>query len=138
MDLGHSFVATRRAGVLLVALLFFLPIVGCSFWDHDRSARPVVAPLDATSATSKPADQELPPKQAAQLCLATAQEMQKNGRVEQAIYLYEKARQDDPTLKQPHTFLDYLDQHPTGNAEGGIRDTAAQVSKGSGSAQRGS
>jgi Tfp pilus assembly protein PilF len=42
---------------------------------------------------------ELPPKEAAQACLAAAEELQKNGQTEQAIGLYEKARNYDPGLK---------------------------------------
>ena len=39
---------------------------------------------------------ELPPKEAAVACLAAAQELDKNGKVGEAIMLYDKARQQDP------------------------------------------
>ncbi len=42
---------------------------------------------------------QLPPKEAARACLAAAEELQNSGHVEQAIVLYEKARNNDPSLK---------------------------------------
>jgi Tfp pilus assembly protein PilF len=51
---------------------------------------------------------ELPPKEAAQACLATAEELQKNGQTEQAIGLYEKARNYDPGLKSASHHLAVL------------------------------
>lgn len=51
------------------------------------------------SADSKPAEGELPPKDAARACMAAAQELQNGGHAEQAIALYEKARRNDPSLK---------------------------------------
>ena len=42
---------------------------------------------------------ELPPKEAARACLVAAEEMQNNGHTQQAILLYEKARNYDPSLK---------------------------------------
>ena len=44
----------------------------------------------------KRAEKDLPPEQAARVCLATAQEMEKGGAEAQAAALYEKARKDDP------------------------------------------
>lgn len=41
---------------------------------------------------------ELPAKQASVACLAAARELDKNGKVPEAIQLYEKARQQDPAL----------------------------------------
>jgi tetratricopeptide (TPR) repeat protein len=41
---------------------------------------------------------ELPPKEAAVACLAAAQELDKNGKVAEAVMLYEKARQQDPKV----------------------------------------
>jgi Flp pilus assembly protein TadD len=43
--------------------------------------------------------EELPPKEAAHACAVTAEQMQDNGQTEQAIFLYEKARRNDPGLK---------------------------------------
>ncbi len=42
---------------------------------------------------------ELPPKDAARACMAAAEELQNNGHTQQAIPLYEKARNYDPSLK---------------------------------------
>ena len=42
---------------------------------------------------------ELPPKEAARACMVAAEELQKNGHTQQAILLYEKARNNDPSLK---------------------------------------
>ena len=48
---------------------------------------------------SKPAAEELPPKEAARACMAAAEQLQNGGHIEQAIELYEKARTHDPSLK---------------------------------------
>jgi Flp pilus assembly protein TadD len=45
------------------------------------------------------AAKELPPDAAAQLCLATAEALEKGGKHVEAIQLYEKARQKDPRLQ---------------------------------------
>ena len=84
-----------RAAFALGILALVLPLLGCSMWDHDRAVNPLLPP---PAGATKSAERELPPKQAAQLCLATARQMQEKGQAEQAIALYEKARQDDPTL----------------------------------------
>ena len=43
-----------------------------------------------------PSHEELPPKEAARACLVAGEQMQNSGQVEQAIALYEKARQQRP------------------------------------------
>lgn len=50
---------------------------------------------EATGQAQPPA--ELPSKEAAKVCLRTAQEYEKNGKTEEAIALYEKARGTDPS-----------------------------------------
>ena len=53
-----------------------------------------LSPSSDTEATaSVPPQGELPPKEAARACMVTAEELQKSGHLEQAISLYEKARQ---------------------------------------------
>ena len=47
----------------------------------------------------KPVSGELPPKEAARACMVAAEELQKNGHAQQAILLYEKAQNNDPSLK---------------------------------------
>ena len=42
---------------------------------------------------------ELPPKEAARTCMVAAEELQKNGHTQEAIQLYEKAQNNDPSLK---------------------------------------
>ena len=42
---------------------------------------------------------ELPPKEAAKACMAAAEELEKGGHAEQAVFLYEKAQSHDPDLK---------------------------------------
>jgi Flp pilus assembly protein TadD len=74
-------------------LSLLLPMLGCSLWDRDHPG-----PSGASADAAKPGDKELPAKQSAQLCLATAQAMQDKGQFQQAIDLYEKARRDDPAL----------------------------------------
>jgi tetratricopeptide (TPR) repeat protein len=85
--------------------------VGCT-WPFKRQepvANTVLAsPLQSTASSGPPlligpeaaghaAPVELPPKQAAHACLTTAQEMDRRGQVKEAIFLYEKAREQDPT-----------------------------------------
>ena len=53
---------------------------------------------EATSRAAPPV--ELPTREAAQLCLRTAQEFEKNGQTEDAIRMYEKARADDPATNK--------------------------------------
>jgi len=45
-------------------------------------------------------DKDLPPSEAARVCLRTAHELEKAGRIPQAIVLYEKARTDNPNLRE--------------------------------------
>jgi Tfp pilus assembly protein PilF len=79
---------------------------GCTLW-----SKPAAEPISVSStgrgaapasfpsaASSKPAPDELPSKQTARLCAATAEDMQKKGFTEQAIFLYEKARESDPAV----------------------------------------
>jgi Flp pilus assembly protein TadD len=54
--------------------------------------------LIGPEATGHVAPTELPPKQASVACLKTAQELDQNGKFPEAILLYEKARQQDPSL----------------------------------------
>lgn len=65
-------------------------------------------PLGCLNLTAHPADSEkptpvaleLPPQKAAEVCLATARELEKVGSEAEAILQYEKARQQDPKLTQ--------------------------------------
>jgi Tfp pilus assembly protein PilF len=50
----------------------------------------------------------LPPKQAAEACLATAKELQAHGHAQEAIILYERARQLNPQEQQVSRFLAVL------------------------------
>jgi Tfp pilus assembly protein PilF len=101
---------------LLVALVALAPVLGCSTWGHDASSRPMIPPFfGGTAESSRGGDQELPPKQSARACLTTAEEMRAKGHVEQAIFLYEKARRDDPTLSAvAHPLADLYDQQGDG------------------------
>lgn len=81
------------------SLLMLAVLGGCSMWNQPAQVEPPVARSMTTSSAKKPAvPDELPPKESARLCLATAEEMQKKGHADQAIFLYEKAREGDPTL----------------------------------------
>lgn len=89
---------------LAVALCCLASCVGCANfslapmklgWLSKPSAEASEAPNDEKG--------ELPPKETARACMATAQELQKSGHLQQAIALYEKARASDPSLKSvPH------------------------------------
>jgi len=56
---------------------------------------------------ASPAD-TLPPKQAAEACLATAKELQAHGDAQEAILLYERARQLNPKEQEVSRFLAVL------------------------------
>ncbi len=51
------------------------------------------------SDTPKTPHEGLPPKEAARACMVAAEELQNHGHTQQAILLYEKARNNDPSLK---------------------------------------
>ncbi len=100
---------------LLAALVSLAPVLGCSIWGHDASSRPMIPALSGGTAESSHGDQELPPKESARACLTTAAEMRAKGHVEQAIFLYEKARRDDPSLSAvAHPLADLYDQQGDG------------------------
>jgi Tfp pilus assembly protein PilF len=51
------------------------------------------------SDSPKTISRELPPKEAARTCMVAAEELQNGGHTQEAIQLYEKARNNDPSLK---------------------------------------
>ncbi len=108
--------AVRYVRALLAALAAISPVLGCSTWGHDSTTRPMIPAFSGeTAESSRDGDQELPPKQSARACLATAEQMRAKGHVEQAIFLYEKARRDDPTLTSvAHPLADLYDQQGDG------------------------
>jgi Tfp pilus assembly protein PilF len=77
-------------GVLVPVGCQSLPLVG------NGDPPPLSVKADAPATSAAPA--ELPPEQAAQVCLATARELEKSGYQAEAIRGYEKARQADPRL----------------------------------------
>jgi Tfp pilus assembly protein PilF len=91
--------ATCQSRFLLLVALGFATALGCTNAGFPpwKSASPAVS-SDSESAASAHSNQELPPKEAAQACMVTAEQMQNGGQVEQAILLYEKARRNDPSL----------------------------------------
>ncbi len=101
---------------LLAGLVALVPMLGCSTWGHDSSNRPMIPAFSGGAGqSSRGDDEELPPKQAARACLTTAEEMRAKGHVQQAIFLYEKARRDDPSLTSvAHPLADLYDQQGDG------------------------
>jgi Tfp pilus assembly protein PilF len=90
----------RSNTVLLTA------VIAGSFWltgcktlslPWNKQPQPSAVVVDRPEAT---AAKELPPKKAAQVCLAAAKELDGQGHDAQAIALYERAREHDPALKQ--------------------------------------
>ena len=84
----------RMSGTLLAAWLGLAPAIGC----YSLDAGSLGAGADASN-TVVPSKDELPPDNAAQACLATAQALEKNGHDREAILEYERARQFNPRLK---------------------------------------
>ncbi|HEV7998612.1 MAG TPA: tetratricopeptide repeat protein [Planctomycetaceae bacterium] len=63
---------------------------------------------EAAPASRSESTDTLPPKQAAEACLATAKELQAHGHAQEAIILYERARQLNPQEQQVSRFLALL------------------------------
>jgi Tfp pilus assembly protein PilF len=75
-----------RSSVLCLALGLLAPAAGCQLISREN--------LAAANGETTPANKtELPPKAAAEVCLATADNLDNAGRGDEAIALYEKARQ---------------------------------------------
>lgn len=94
----------RGFALSVLGVLLASAPAGCTLWSKP-AAEPIsvsstsgggVPATFASAAPSNPAHDELPAKQSARLCTATAEDMQKKGFNEQAIFLYEKARESDP------------------------------------------
>jgi hypothetical protein len=79
---------------LLVALMLTGPL-GCQTFPAMRMMETATtAPAEEMPAAKK--DKDLPPDEAARLCMGTAKQMEQSGAEVPAILLYEKARQDNP------------------------------------------
>ena len=77
--------------------LALVPLLGCALVPF----RPTdLAPELEPVAELEHRETDLPPRQAAEVCLAAAQELEKNGREIDAIAQYEKAREHNPRLTQ--------------------------------------
>ena len=92
----------KSSALLAYGLLLVLAaMTGCSLWnrtqDSGASGSALAGPAGSSTTGQKTPD-ELPPKETAKLCVATAEEMQKQGHPDQAIFLLEKARENDPSL----------------------------------------
>jgi Tfp pilus assembly protein PilF len=83
-----------------LATLGFAALLGCTTpslppWKTGS----VTTTSDSEPTVSKRSEEELPPNEAAHACMVTAESLQDSGHVEQAIFLFEKARRNDPNLK---------------------------------------
>ncbi len=75
-----------RPCTLLLGLSFLLAATGCQLTAPDN--------LSSVSSPASTAPQaELPARKTAEVCVATAEELEKAGKDKEAISLYEKARQ---------------------------------------------
>jgi Tfp pilus assembly protein PilF len=84
---------------LLLAGLAVLPHLGClTAGPGHRQA--LTDPADLTGSGPAAKEVDLPPDKSARACLRVAQDMEKNGFPVEAVFYYEKARHDDPNLKQ--------------------------------------
>lgn len=84
-----------------------LPLAGCASTANTRpnllsTGKPVTADRQPPS--------ELPPRQAAAACLATAEELAQAGYEREAIVQYEKARVHDPKLDSSHKLAVFYDR----------------------------
>jgi Tfp pilus assembly protein PilF len=97
------------AGVRIASLLACVGCLGCAsvpMFSSLNAAR--TTGTDAPRATTPESSDSLPPKQAAEACLATAKELRSHGHAHEAILLYERARQLNPQERQVSRFLAVL------------------------------
>jgi tetratricopeptide (TPR) repeat protein len=91
----------RTAWICAVAIGIVGPIgcksIGTQSSDNPGDIKPALL-VGPEAIGSAPPPVELPNKDAARLCIRTAQEYEKNGQTEEAIRLFEKARTADPTV----------------------------------------
>ncbi len=97
-----------RSACLVAFLFAILPMTGCSSASGGRSLFALDGSTPATTSGMSTPKDELPPKQAAQACLATAKELQAHGDAREAILLFERARQLDPREQQVSRYLAVL------------------------------
>ena len=106
---------TRSNPILAFVLVSaLLPQLGCANW---RDWAPDMTRCTPPAKPLAQAPVELPPEQAAQVCLAAAREMEKNGQPPEAIVQHEKARENDPRLKQAQMTLAWLETPNSENAD---------------------
>jgi Tfp pilus assembly protein PilF len=94
-----NYLVRRYYWMTVVLCGWVVGLTGC------QSSRPGVPVLSAGNAETIPSlvsreteKQELPPVESAKVCLGTAQAMDREGRIGDAIILYSRARQLDPSL----------------------------------------
>lgn len=95
--------------VRMACLLALAGLSGCAsgpLLSSLNAAKPSAG--DAPPASRSESSETLPPKQAAEACLATAKELQAHGHAPEAIILYERARQLNPQEQQVSRFLAVL------------------------------
>jgi Tfp pilus assembly protein PilF len=96
---------------LFVAWAVF-QLAGCLSFPSDAMLASKIGTGPATdggiSRSTKSDMAELPPKQGAEACIATAQQLQANGHGKEAITLYERARKLDPRNRQISRYLAVL------------------------------
>jgi Tfp pilus assembly protein PilF len=90
----------RAKSLFWVSVFSLSSCLGCA---TSSLVSPQFGGLSKTSAEEsglpKATSSELPPKEGARACMAAAEELEKNGHTQEAIQLYEKARNNDPSLK---------------------------------------
>src|SRR5262245_42062343 len=93
---GESPMRTRGKWGWMLLGLGWLPSLGCL----NPGTVPDLPPAGSAPASSTSAKNELPSKDSAKVCLALAEDFEKNGHDAEAIGQYERARGYDPSLKQ--------------------------------------
>jgi Tfp pilus assembly protein PilF len=96
----------RGLALCVCAVILLSAPAGCTLWSKPVPEQISVSSTGANAAPAsfpsaappKSAHEELPSKQTARLCAATAEEMEKKGFTAQAIFLYEKARESDRAM----------------------------------------
>jgi Tfp pilus assembly protein PilF len=98
---------SQACRILVAALM--CSVMGCATFDSlfvakakkpsgDTLVVPAMTTTSSTAAASKQKDPDLAPDKASKLCIATAEELEKNGHYEQALAQYELALQHQPKL----------------------------------------
>ena len=86
---------------VLTGVALLTAAAGCRTFElpKEKHGEPISQLVPPADGSSEAIDKDLPPREAARLCIATGEEYEKAGDEVHAVFEYEKARKTDPTMK---------------------------------------